>query len=49
MPYSVRKSGCPESKPYAVVKSATGEVLGCHETESSAEAQMRALYANEDD
>lgn len=47
MPWDVRKSGCPDSKPYAVIKESTGEVVGCHETRESAESQMRALYANE--
>lgn len=46
MPWDVRKSGCPESKPYAVVKESTGEVVGCHETRQDAESHMRALYAN---
>lgn len=32
---------------YAVVKDATGEVEGCHETRESANRQMAALYANE--
>ena len=49
MPYKVvpDSSDCPKSKGYAVVKSATGEVVGCHETSSQAEEQISALYASE--
>lgn len=47
MPWDVRRSGCPESKPWATIKESTGEVVGCHETRDDAEAQMRALYASE--
>lgn len=49
MPYDVMKdhSGCPESKPYAVVKSATGEKMGCHESAESAAAQIRAIEMSE--
>lgn len=38
---------CPESKPYAVVRSDTGALVACHDTRVSAEAQVRALYAHE--
>jgi hypothetical protein len=48
MPYHVGTSDdCPPSKPYAVIKDADGEVMGCHETKEKAEAQLRALYASE--
>lgn len=48
MPWHVVKAGgrCPEGKPYAVERSDTGELVACHETEASASAQVRALYAN---
>lgn len=47
MPYKVHQSGeCPASKPWGVVKE-DGKVMGCHETEESAKAQMAALYASE--
>jgi hypothetical protein len=50
MPWDVRKDDrCPAGKPWAVVKSATGEVEGCHDSEGSAEQQQRALYASEPD
>jgi len=48
MPYRVEQSHeCPESKPWACVNEDSGEVMGCHETEDAASAQMRALMANE--
>jgi hypothetical protein len=48
LPWHVGTSDeCPESKPYAVIKDADGEVEGCHETREKAEAQMAALYASE--
>jgi hypothetical protein len=46
MPWDVQKSGCPDDKPWAVVKSDTGAVVGCHTTEEGARAQQAALYAN---
>lgn len=50
MPYHVTKSSsCPASKPYAVVKNADGKVMGCHASESDANDQLAALYANEGD
>jgi hypothetical protein len=39
-------SSCPKDKPFAVVKNDTGEKVSCHETQSSAEAHVRALYTN---
>ena len=49
MPWHVAQStDCPESKPWAVIKDADGEIEGCHETEDAAKQQMAALYANED-
>jgi len=48
MPFHVERSDtCPPSKPWACVKDATGEVLGCHASEADAQAQVDALYANE--
>jgi HK97 family phage major capsid protein len=48
MPYRAeRSSKCPASKPWAAVKIATGEVMGCHASEADAQAQVAALYANE--
>lgn len=48
MPWHVAKSkSCPASKPWAVIKDADGSVVACHESEESAAAQVRALYASE--
>jgi hypothetical protein len=49
MPWHIEQNhpGCPSSRPWAVVLDSTGEVVGCHETEASAEAQLAALYASE--
>lgn len=41
-------SACPAGKPWAVVKDATGDVEGCHASESDANDQLAALYASED-
>lgn len=42
MPWRVEKRG----GEYVVVKEATGEVVGRHDSEAKAQAQKRALYAN---
>lgn len=47
MPWHIAKSGCPDEKPFAVVKDDTGAVVGCHTSEEGAKAQLAALYANE--
>jgi len=48
MPWHVAKSGsCPGDKPWAVIKDADGEVVGCHASEAAAEKQLAALYASE--
>lgn len=48
MPWAVERGhGCPEGRPWAVVKH-DGEVEGCHATEAGARAQQRALYATEE-
>lgn len=50
MPYHVAKSSeCPASRPWAVVKDADGEVMGCHETREGAVAQIGAIESEEDE
>jgi hypothetical protein len=46
MPYHVGEKGSNGCSGYPVVKEG-GEVMGCHETEESANNQVQALYANE--
>jgi intein-like protein with splicing domain len=50
VPYSIEQDhpDCGAEKPYAVVKEADGELMGCHETEAEAQEQQAALYAEED-
>lgn len=43
MPYAVRKKGTK----YQVVKKDDGKVLGTHPSKTSAQRQIRAIYANE--
>jgi hypothetical protein len=43
MPYAIRKSG----SKFQLVKESTGEVMGTHTSKASAEAQRRAIHANE--
>lgn len=40
-------SGCTSAKPWAVADK-DGKVMGCHENEEKANAQLAALYASED-
>jgi hypothetical protein len=49
MPWHIvpNHSGCPASKPYAVVKDSDSSVAGCHPSRDHATKQLRALYANE--
>lgn len=48
MPYDVRESDkCPKSRPWAVIKKATGEVIGCNPSKAAAEKQRAAILANE--
>jgi hypothetical protein len=48
VPWKIQRSGgCPDGKPYAVVKESDGSVAGCHPTHGAAVAQLRALYAHE--
>jgi hypothetical protein len=46
MPWNVREgyNGC---RGWAVVNTSTQEVVGCHPNDEDAQAQVRALYANE--
>lgn len=44
MPYKIDQQG----QKWCVVKDdGSGEVMGCHDTESKANDQLSALYANE--
>lgn len=50
MPYHVARSDqCSSAKPWAVIMTASGKVMGCHPDEQSAKEQLAALYANEAD
>jgi Na+-translocating ferredoxin:NAD+ oxidoreductase RNF subunit RnfB len=48
MPWEIKQNfaGC---RGYAVVKEGSNELVGCHAGESAAKAQLRALYASEED
>ena len=46
MPYSVVNNH-PECEGYAVVKTDTNELMGCHKTQSQAEDQMTAINISE--
>lgn len=46
MPFAARKGhGCPESRPWAIVNTDTGERRGCSETQTNAAASARAANA----
>jgi HK97 family phage prohead protease len=49
MPWHVEQGGgtCGSSQ-WAVIKDSDGSTAGCHDTKESAQAQVAALYANED-
>lgn len=49
MPYHIREKdpGCPDDRPYSVVKDSDGKIMGCHANEDQAKLQLAALYANE--
>lgn len=49
MPYHVaaNHAQCPISRPFAVVKDADGQVMGCHPSQKAADDHMAALYAND--
>lgn len=51
MPYDKVKDhpDCPATKSIGVVKESDGELLGCHATEESADDQIAALYAAEEE
>lgn len=40
---------CAEGESWGVVQDDTGELMGCHASESSADEQLAALYATESD
>lgn len=46
MPYNIGSRGSNGCSGYPVMKE-DGEMMGCHNTRSEAEAQQRALYASE--
>lgn len=46
VPYHVSQD-VEDCAGYAVVKDADGEVMGCHDTQEEADAQVAALYAEE--
>lgn len=47
MPWHVARSDqCPPDRPWAVIKTGTGEKVACHMSEDAAQAQVDALYAN---
>lgn len=47
-PYTIAKDTehCPASKPWALRKTDTGELIACHETKEKAVAQQSAIGAN---
>jgi hypothetical protein len=47
MPYSIGERGSHGCGGYPVVKTATGEVMGCHPTAKDAGKQLAALHINE--
>lgn len=47
MPWEIKR-GAAGCRGYAVVKE-DGKLVGCHDSETKAKAQMRALYASEAD
>jgi len=47
MPYHIGERGSHGCSGYPVVKTSTGEVMGCHETAGKAGKQLAALHINE--
>lgn len=47
MPYSIGERGSHGCEGYPVVKTATGEVMGCHPTAKDAGKQLAALHMAE--
>lgn len=45
MPYNVRQEG--GKRPYKIIKTTTGEVVGTSKTRADAQASIRARHANE--
>lgn len=45
MPYSVRREG--GKRPYKIIKTTTGEVVGTSKSRADAQASIRARHANE--
>lgn len=46
MPYSI-KNNHPDCTGWAVVKTATNELMGCHKTEAQAKDQLTAINISE--
>lgn len=47
MPYHIGQKGSYGCSGFPVVKDSDGTVMGCHETQEKAKAQLSALYINE--
>jgi hypothetical protein len=47
MPYSIGEKGSHGCSGYPVIKTKTGEVMGCHPTQDDAQSQLAALHINE--
>lgn len=43
MPYEIRR----RDNQYCVIKTEDNQTMGCHDTREDAEAQRRAIHANE--
>lgn len=46
MPYKVEKRGNSQ-KPWKIIKTTTGQVVGSSETKAKAQSSVKARYANE--
>lgn len=50
MPWFAQPSDeCPQEKPWGIFKEDSGELIGCTESEESANQAIRAMYAAEED
>lgn len=49
MPYSIGDKGTHGCSGYPVIKTKTGEVMGCHPSQDDAMKQLAALHMNEPD
>lgn len=47
MPYNIGEQGSHGCSGFPVVKTSTGEVMGCHESQKDAQDQLAALHINE--